>query len=354
MATYNARKGMGVCASAALVLCAACFTGCAVFDVAGSVVGATGDIASAAFGVVEAGVQAPVQIVEAVVEVPVDIATSASDAVTPDFRVRHELHRSWTVDAEGISSIEVVTGNAPIVVEGADSDEIRVRAHVTARSRSDSHAEQYARGVELHVGRHGDVLRVDREIVDSRRDARVSVRFELEVPATVDLNLRSSNGQITVAHVDGIVNARTSNGRIYARHSHGDFELHTSNGKIQLDDCSGHIHAQTSNGAIEATLACLDNGVFVTSNGSVRVKVYDDVGSVGVTTRNGAIELALPVHFQGHVDARTSNGKVHSEFPVSVTEAGKHKLIGTVGTRDASEVELRTSNASIRLKKAVR
>lgn len=328
------------------------FAGCAVFGLAGDVVGATGDIVGASFDVAKAGVRAPVEVVKAVIEVPADIVESTVGVATSDHRGRCTVHRSWTVGSDDVSLLDVETANGSITVEGSDTAEIRIKSWVTVQSRSERAAEEFADRVTTRVLREGERLRIHRECPSKPRRTSVSVRYEIVVPASVELDLRSSNGQITVAHVTANVRARTSNGKIHVHHSEGEFDLHTSNGKVDLKSVSGRVNARTSNGRIELLSERLDEGVFVSSNGAVDATVLEQAGVVDITTTNGGIDLALPGDYQGHLDARTSSGSIHSEFAVVPEKRSKRRLVGVIGTSGSGCVSLDTSNGSIRLKTA--
>jgi hypothetical protein len=50
-------------------------------------------------------------------------------------------------------------------------------------------------------------------------------------------------------------------------------------------------------------------------------------------TSNGPVSLTLPAGTNAWLDARTSNGRIQSDFPVTVSGAGRGtQLTGTIGT----------------------
>ena len=61
--------------------------------------------------------------------------------------------------------------------------------------------------------------------------------------------------------------------------------------------------------------------------------------------------ITLPASARFHIDADTSNGKVTSDFPVSVTGgAGDTELRGSVGQNPAVSIEAHTSNGDIEIR----
>ena len=78
-------------------------------------------------------------------------------------------------------------------------------------------------------------------------------------------------------------------------------------------------------------------------------------GPVGVSanlqTTNGSIDLKLPENFSGQIDAKTSKGRVRSDFPVPFTDKSEKQLAGKIGDGGPAKVKLRTTNGNINVKK---
>ena len=181
----------------------------------------------------------------------------------------------------------------------------------------------------------------------------MSVRYEIQSPRDVNLDLQTSNGRIEIANIDGRIDATTSNGAIDVTGGADRVDLHTSNGRIELRGASGRIHVSTSNGAIVASLGTVtDEAVFSTSNSSIDVTIDSGIAPVMATTDNGSIDITLPGDFSGKLDARTTNGQVSSEFAVTHAEDSKtNRLIGDIGGGGDAAVTLRSSNGHINLRK---
>jgi DUF4097 and DUF4098 domain-containing protein YvlB len=155
----------------------------------------------------------------------------------------------------------------------------------------------------------------------------------VHVPEGTTLELRTSNGGVTVTGQTGGVKAHASNGRIQIRDSRGLLEPTTSNGGIEIESEHAVVNARTSNGKIhfQGKLAAGDHVL---------------------RTSNGSITLQLPEGSQFHLDARTSNGRIRSEF--AVRHDGKPKraqLQGTVGIHPTANLQLQTSNGDIKIER---
>ena len=73
--------------------------------------------------------------------------------------------------------------------------------------------------------------------------------------------------------------------------------------------------------------------------------------SANLYTTNGSIDLKLPENFSGQIDAKTSKGRVRSDFPVPVTDKSEKQLAGKIGDGGSAKVKLRTTNGNINVKK---
>jgi hypothetical protein len=107
----------------------------------------------------------------------------------------------------------------------------------------------------------------------------------------------------------------------------------TVNGGVDLD-AAGTARAETVNGGITARLGRAD---------------WD--GTLALKTVNGGIDLTLPEGLNADVKAKTVNGDIRTDFPITVQGSiGRHRLEGTIGS-GGRLLELETVNGGIELKK---
>lgn len=153
---------------------------------------------------------------------------------------------------------------------------------------------------------------------DRDDDDRVSVDFTVRVPAGVHLE------------------AATVNGRVEARGLTGDVRVSTVNGGIEVD-AAGVVEARTVNGSIEAA----------SGRSSWR-------GTLDFATVNGSIDLTLPAAVAAEVDAKTVNGGLTSDFPLTIQanrQWGPRRMEGTIGG-GGGELRMETVNGAIRLRRS--
>ena len=185
-----------------------------------------------------------------------------------------------------------------------------------------------------------------------------AVEYELLVPPDASLNIHSDNG------------------RIHAENLHGDLAMEGSNTEMDVLDCGdGHVHVKTLNGPV--TLTNVHNGhveimsmggnvmltqvsgpfVNVTSN-TGRIEYAGDFGDEGeydFTSHTGDIEAVAPSYASIDVLARSTQGKVDSDFSLEPKHTpfiakGGSALVGTMG-KAASSVKLFSFSGKIHLKK---
>jgi len=237
------------------------------------------------------------------------------------------------------SSVLVTSTNGSITALRNDAVVgAKVRAEVTCRGSTIDEATRRAEGATLVVEPDAKgtlVVRVDFPAPQRGGD---SAAFVVELPQSTTLDLRSTNGAISVTGFDGTVGARTSNGAITVKDHSGAMTLRSSNGRIGVSASKGAVDAETSNGRVEISLA----------EGSV--------ADIRVETSNGAVSLDLPASWQGAVDASTSNGAIEITAPGAdgqrTTTRTKGRSSVVVGDRAAATASIRTSNGAVSVKSA--
>ncbi len=149
------------------------------------------------------------------------------------------------------------------------------------------------------------------------RSHNATVTYQLRVPAGARLDLRTVNGNVDT---DGA----------------GRQRLRSTNGRIQVERGHAAVEAHTTNGPIKVELA--------------RVPAATDV-KLGST--NGGLTLALPDAARATIDAKTVNGRVSSDLPVTVHGASSRRsLRGELNGGGPGEIELRTTNGGIRIRRS--
>lgn len=225
-----------------------------------------------------------------------------------------EVHcevREYTVPALGVAMAVNAEPNGGIAVEGSARQDILVRARVQATARTQEQARALAARVEVvATGERVQATGPD----NLSRPESWSVSYRLAAPKQTPLNLRSTNGGISIKGI---------NSRI---------EFRTVNGGVSLSGVGGSIEGRTSNG-----------GVTVDLDGST----WDGQG-LDVETTNGGVKLSLPEGYSAHLEARTTNGGLNIDFPITVQGRLGRSISTDIGGGGPT-LSVRTSNGGVKI-----
>jgi hypothetical protein len=130
------------------------------------------------------------------------------------------------------------------------------------------------------------------------------------------------------------------------------FHAMTTNGNVNCHDLNSVVEASTTNGSVDVSTT--EWGSARTTNGGVRVSMGNAKwdGELEVKTTNGNVDVSLPASAEFKVNAGTTNGKIHTDFPITVQGSFSSKdLSGTVGA-GGRELKVVTTNGTIKLMKS--
>jgi hypothetical protein len=230
-------------------------------------------------------------------------------------RARHCEIREQTLPSIGRLSIDEVK-NGGITVKGWLQSGVLVRSRVEASSDTEAAARSLASQVTID-GSGGQVRAMGPERANN--DSWWSVSYEIFVPQTTDLTMKTNNGGITVSDVRGQLH----------------FDAH--NGGVHLKRVAGDVTGATMNGGIDVEMA-----------GAVW-----DGRQMELSTRNGSVTVAMPAHFSARVQAETGMGRIQSDFPMpqDANNSRSRKVEFSVGA-GGPPIHITTGNGSIRLKRS--
>ena len=203
------------------------------------------------------------------------------------------------------------TGNGGVTVKGWLRNDVLIRSMV--QTWADTDAEANAIANQISVNASAGVISATGPTNNGHRGWSVS--YEIFVPRVTNLNLRTSNGGISVSDVEGVLGLRTMNGGIH------------------LARLAGDVTGATTNG-----------GVHVELMGNSWQGRQLDVG-----TTNGGVMLSVPDGFSAHVQATTVNGGIHLDFPLTVTDQRQRHSIDTNLGSGGALINVSTVNGGVNL-----
>ena len=145
----------------------------------------------------------------------------------------------------------------------------------------------------------------------------VTVDFEVQVPAGVEFNGQTVNGEMSAEGLKGDVRASSVNGSVKV----------STTGLAEASTVNGSVHAQ--------------------------MERADWTNDLEFSTVNGGITLILPGKLDTEIRATTVNGDIETDWPLMITGRFSNRRIrGTIGAGGRA-LSLSTVNGEIRLKKGM-
>jgi RNA polymerase sigma factor (sigma-70 family) len=216
----------------------------------------------------------------------------------------------------------VETFNGPITVTTQSSNSVEAEVTKQAQGQTPEESKEALQNIRVDMTQEGDTVRITAKRKEEwSRQLHTGAAAEIKVPQGAILELRTSNGPVTITGGTGGGRVRTSNGAIRATENRGSLHLATSNGSITVSGAAGTVDAHTSNGGIDVrgekvTLAA------GTSNGSVRFRGNLADGAHHLHTANGNIDVTLPKGSRFRMDVHLAHGKLTNDFPPHRGESG--------------------------------
>jgi hypothetical protein len=211
----------------------------------------------------------------------------------------------------GEVSVEDATGNVKLNLEksSAKVEQITGDVHINGRLNEVTVADVKG-GVQLE-GEFGESVKL----------ARISK----------SVAFKSSRTDMEFSRIDGDLDLDSDD--LHADQITGPVHLTTRSKQIRLEDVSGDVRLQDEHGGIEVSMRSL--------------------GNVQIDSRNGDIHLSVPDKAGFHLDARTRDGEIQSDFPELKIDNNDHeaKASGSVGN-GASHIVLNNEHDGIEIRKA--
>ena len=220
-----------------------------------------------------------------------------------------------TFEQVGASPLIIVeTFNGRISVQASSEGVVQSRVLRRGSGTSTAAAQKDLANVAVDVTRLGDTITISARRVDNAQTIGNSgADVEVFAPPGSDVELRTSNGRVESANVEGSITVRTSNGPITTRGGR-DLDLDTTNGQISVNNPEGRLRLRTSNGGIDILAAEQVIVSAQTSNDPITFSGTLAPGAHSFATINGDIAISLPGDSAFGYDGQTSNGSVRTEF----------------------------------------
>jgi hypothetical protein len=204
----------------------------------------------------------------------------------------HEVRTvSETIDAEGVSMIDIDNSTGRVVITGTEADEIAIVARISDGLRATGHSTRVV-GDRLEIRGSCPVL----------GSMWCSVDYQIEVPADIDLDIDVDDDRVEVVDMRGALT------------------IDNDNGSIEIRGADGPLRATTDNGRVHATGVRSETVSADSDNGSVEIVMVAPPQRLAATSDNGSVTVVLPDTPDAYaVDANTDNGRVRNDVRTDST-----------------------------------
>jgi hypothetical protein len=256
-------------------------------------------------------VMSPLRLVRGVAAATVLLVVTACNI---QFGTGIEAADTWTKSykVSAAATLEILETTGKIHVTGGDGGEIRVTATKHAKASTEEAAKTAAKEVAIK-----ESATADRVSLDSRASGQLSigqsrwVDYDVTVPRGAHVTIKTTNGEVKVRDLGGLLQIEATNGEI---------------------DASG-----------------LSHGADISAVNGVITLEMTAIGSAGVRCKlvNGEVIVRVPRDTKASVSARITNGQIEVEN-LDLPRAERRRLDAPLNG-GGPEIRLEATNGEIRL-----
>jgi len=180
------------------------------------------------------------------------------------------------------------------------------------------------------------------------------LKVTIAVPFDADLDINTGDGNIVALAVSGRIQFSTSDGNITSDGLKGTLKFHSGDGHIDARNLDGSLAADTGDGnmAVQGRFDLLD---LRTGDGNVvaEAAANSQPGNAGwkLKSGDGSIVLRIPSSFRANLEARTGDGRISVNFPLTVSGTLNESSLNAQINGGGPTVEINTGDGSIRVER---
>lgn len=261
------------------------------------------------------------------------VATPRTTEADPTPRDEKMIDERFAVQEGQLFDLDVA--DADVIIETGASTEAHIEVYL--RARNYERAREYFEDLRFEVGKRGNTVYIktdpERRMWSWNRSGGAQITIRAILPKTFDLRLTTSDGNIDLPAIQGLIDVRTSDGDVVAAALTGaSVGIKSSDGDIRVGAIASEtVVVQTSDGDINLQNVTATSIRIKTSDGTISAGDLD--GEVVVHTSDGDISLRSvrgPV-----ISLRTSDGDVTTEQligeRIDVTSSDGELWLGDIG-----------------------
>jgi hypothetical protein len=226
----------------------------------------------------------------------------------------HSWSRTYPVTGKPTLTLE--TSDAGVEFHSCgDCHEIRIHIELVGRKLSDYRLEEGQSGDQVHF-LFKEQPHMGVHIVWHREQTRVTV----ESPAQLTLEARTSDGNVTLAGLQGDLGLTTGDGNVTLDHVSGNLRIKSGDGQVKITNADGAIEARTSDGSltVDGLFHALD---LHTSDGTLELSLREGTKLAGASTiqsSDGSVTIRVPRNFAADLNVHTGDGHVDCALPLTM------------------------------------
>jgi len=257
---------------------------------------------------------------------------------------------SKTYQVNGRADLHVTTGDGDVTVTGTDQHQIDARVTTTGWKIGPD-------DVQIIESQSGNSVSIEVKVphwgFSMFGGSHKSLRVEVSVPRELDLDVRTSDGNITAQGVSGKIQFDTGDGNVTAGNIKGDIRIHTGDGHIEGHNFDGSLDANTGDGNLRID-GRFDALALKTGDGSIEAQVGSGskvANGWNLHSGDGHITVRLPGDLNANLDAHTGDGSITLDVPIQVSGSLSHSSVRGKLNAGGATLAISSGDGSIHIEK---
>jgi DUF4097 and DUF4098 domain-containing protein YvlB len=203
-----------------------------------------------------------------------------------------DFTRTFTLGPEGVVKIKNISGD--VTVSGYEGEVVVVKGFKEGRDRD-----------KVQVVDNSDANRIDLSVsYPNNCDCDASIRFEVQVPASVKYrfeSISSVSGNVSVSGVAGTLKARAVSGNVTIKHVSGVINASSTSGNVEVVEIAGSVTGKSTSG-----------------NVNVSINKLSGTEEMDFASTSGNVQVKLPGSLDATVEMSVLSGDLRTDFPLNI------------------------------------
>jgi DUF4097 and DUF4098 domain-containing protein YvlB len=256
---------------------------------------------------------------------------------------------SKTYQVNGRADLRVMTGDGDVTVTG--TDQLQIDARITTNGWKIGPND-----VQIIESQSGNSVSIEVKLPHwgmTMFGNHKSLRVEVSVPHELDLDVHTSDGNVTAQGVSGKIQFDTGDGNVTASNIKGDIRIHTGDGHIEGHNFDGSLDANTGDGNLRID-GRFDALALKTGDGNIDAQVGSGskvASGWNLHSGDGHITLRVPSDLNATLDVRTGDGSITMDIPIQVSGSLSHSSVRGKLNAGGPTLAISSGDGSIHIEK---